>query len=126
MMRGMKYSQFQVLPAASFVCKGGGDEKVGKPHLGAWPPGPLRKVQARSLGLVRPVPAPQRLLWAEASRGPGKPHISSQEQVQRARGCPGHTEDDLSGLSLVGQFFDRIDGLPGQLQRDSMVGVSPV
>lgn len=61
MMRGMKYSQFQVLPAASFVWKKGGDEKVGKPHPGAWPPGLLRKVQARSLGLVRPLPAPQRL-----------------------------------------------------------------
>lgn len=31
MMRGMKYSQFQVLPAASFVCRREGDEqKTGR------------------------------------------------------------------------------------------------
>ena len=29
MMRGMKYSQFQVFPEASLLCGGGGGEKLG-------------------------------------------------------------------------------------------------
>lgn len=74
MMRGMKYNQFQVLPAASFVWEKGGSETSRPtlwPHQWAWPPGLLRKVQAGSPGLVRPVLAPQSLSWVEAPRDQG-------------------------------------------------------
>jgi hypothetical protein len=53
MMRGMKYNQFHVLPAASFVWKKGSEirRQTSMVTSMGWPLGGLlRKVQARSSG----------------------------------------------------------------------------